>query len=199
MRPGLMTLTVLMLLAPAMPASAEWQLKPFAALTFGGNATVLDLDKAAGKVKTAVGVSGGYWGNVVGVEGDFGYIPGFFQNEIKGTTPLVLKSHVTTLTGNVTLSLPRHMTEYTLRPYFVAGGGMMSASTTNSLSLVEISPTYAAIDVGGGVTGFLSKRFGLSWDIRHFRIVNGQEGTGQSFGREQLSFWRANMALAIRY
>src|SRR4051812_4398649 len=109
MRLGLMTLTAAMLLAPAIPASAEWQLKPFAALTFGGNASVLDLDNAAGKVKTAIGISGGYWGNIIGVEGDFGYVPGFFQNEIKGVPPKVLKSRVTTLTGNVTLSLPRHM------------------------------------------------------------------------------------------
>ncbi len=53
-----------------------------------------------------------------------------------------------------------------------------------------------AIDLGGGVTGFLSDRIGVSWDVRHFRSVGGKT-RGLSFGREQLSFWRANMALVI--
>jgi hypothetical protein len=194
--PGFMT--VVMLLAPAMPASAEWQIKPFAGLIFGSTITITNPDLAAGKVKTMVGVTAGYFGDVLGVEGDLGYVPGFFQNEDVNPQK-VLKSRLTTLTGNVTLSLPRRMTEYTLRPYFVAGGGMLTASQTNAGGLLEISPTYAAIDIGGGVTGFLSRRFGVSWDVRHFQIVNGKEGTSTSIGREQLSFWRANMALAIRY
>lgn len=203
MRFVLGALTFAMLLAPAVPAFAEWQIKPFAGLIFGSTITVTDPDLAQGKVKTAVGVTAGYFGDIFGVEGDFGYVPNFFQNdEVKeslGRDPLVLKSRLTTLTGNITLSLPRRLTEYTLRPYFVAGGGMLRTSQTNSLTLLEISPTYAAIDIGGGVTGFLSRRFGVSWDVRHFQIVNGKEGRGTSFGREQLSFWRANMALAIRY
>lgn len=199
MRLRLVTLSVVMLLAPAIPASAEWQIKPFGALTFGGQASVLDLDQASGKVKTAIGVSAGLSGDIFGVEGDFGYVPGYFQNEPKEHEQLVLKSHLTTLTGNFTIALPRRLTQYTLRPYFVAGAGMLNASTTNSLDFIKFSPTYAAIDIGGGVTGFLSRRFGLNWEIRHFRIVNGKEATGTTFGREQLSFWRASMALAIRY
>ncbi len=55
------------------------------------------------------------------------------------------------------------------------------------------------MDIGGGVTGFLSKRIGLGWDVRYFRSLGTGEERGQSFGPEQLSFWRANMAVAIRY
>ena len=69
-----------------------------------------------------VGVNAALLGDVFGVEVDLGDSPGFFQS---GNTNLVPKSRVTTLTGNFVLSLPRHMTEYTLRPYFVAGGGAM--------------------------------------------------------------------------
>ena len=56
------------------------------------------------------------------------------------------------------------------------------------------------MDVGGGATGFLSNRFGVNWDVRFFRSLGSKEGGGGvSFGPEQLSFWRASMALAIKY
>jgi hypothetical protein len=45
----------------------------------------------------------------------------------------------------------------------------------------------------------LSDRIGVNWDIRRFRSVGGSEGTGISFGQEQVSFWRASMGLALRY
>ena len=51
---------------------------------------------------------------------------------------------------------------------------------------------------GGGATGFLNDRVGLSWEVRHFRSFNGQ-AHGNSLGNEQLSFWRANMAVTFRY
>jgi hypothetical protein len=194
MRLGLALAIVLLFVAPAR---AEWLIKPFAALTFGGGTTLIDPEHAAGSVNPTLGVNAGFNADVIGVEGDFGYGPGFFQT---GDQDLVLKSNVTTLTGNVTLSLPKRMTEYTLRPYFVGGLGLLRASTTNASSLIETSGNWLAVDIGGGVTGFLSRRLGVSWEIRHFRMVNGKEGTGQTAsGREQMSFWRANMALAIRY
>ena len=40
---------------------------------------------------------------------------------------LVSKSSVLTFTGNVIVGLPRRATEYTLRPYFVGGFGLMRA------------------------------------------------------------------------
>ena len=66
---------------------------------------------------------------------------------------------------------------------------------------LDVSENMPTIDLGGGVTGFLTRRIGLSWDVRHFRTIRGRaEGVGLSIGGgEELSFWRANMALAIRY
>ena len=54
------------------------------------------------------------------------------------------------------------------------------------------------LDFGGGATGFLTDRVGLNWDVRYFRSVGGEEGTGLTFGKEQISFWRATMGVAIR-
>ena len=196
MRPGHTALAVAILLAAAAPARAEWQLKPFLGITFGGSTSIIDPAQSVGKVHGALGLSAGFVGEIIGVEGDFGYHPGFFETD---ESLLVLKSRMTTLTGNVTVSLPRRMTQYTLRPYFVGGLGLVRASrATTSLSLLQYERTLAAFDVGGGAVGFISDTFGLNWDVRYFRTFNGRN-EGLSLGPEQLSFWRASMALAFRY
>jgi len=186
----------LLLFAPA-PAAADWQMKPFLGLTFGGDTTFVDLERAAGSPNVVVGLGGVLLGEVIGVEVDFGYGPGFFQS---GDQTLVRVGSATTLTGNFVVAWPRRMSEYTLRPYFVTGVGLMHVRIDDWLDLLKVADTLPAVDLGGGATGFLSDRVGLSWDVRRFRSVGGRnEGRGVSFGRERLSFWRATMAVAIRY
>jgi hypothetical protein len=191
-------------LAPS-PASAEWLIKPFFGVSFGGGTTLLDFENAAGSANRVYGVNGQLLGELFGVEGDFGFGPGFFQSSADSGLPCqtntlcVVHSSVRTLTGNVVIAVPRRLTTYTLRPYFVGGAGIMHASSELALGAPGISSTLPAMDVGGGVTGFLSKRIGLGWDVRYFRSLGTGKERGQSFGPEQLSFWRANMAVAIRY
>ena len=195
MRLSLLALALLLL--PPRSASAEWQIRPFLGVTFAGGTTFVDLEQAAGHPKIAVGVNGVLLGENIGIEGDFGRTPNFFQS---GDQHLVLGSSATTLTGNIVIALPRHLTEYTLRPYFVGGAGLMRVRIDDVLGALRVASTLPAIDVGGGATGFLTDRVGLSWDMRYFRSFSGKaEGHGLSFGAEQLSFWRANMALAIRF
>ena len=190
-------LALALLLLPPAQALAEWQIRPFLGATFGGGTTLVDLEHAAGHPKIAVGMSGALLGGIFGIEADAGRTPGFFQS---GDQHLVLRSSATTLTGNIVIALPRHLTEYTLRPYFVGGAGLMHAHIDDVLGALRVASDLPAMDIGGGVTGFLTDRIGLSWDVRYFRSVGGKtEGSGLSFGAEQLSFWRANMALAIRY
>ncbi|MBZ5559707.1 MAG: porin family protein [Acidobacteriia bacterium] len=193
MRVGL--LVIALLLMPSARASAEWQIKPFVGTIFAGTSTFTgDLEQAAGERHVTAGVSGLFLGEVIGVEGDFGHVPRVFQS----TGQLVLSSSATTVTGNIVVALPRRWTEYTLRPYFVGGGGVMNAQLDDKFHLFTVSSSMGAWDLGAGVTGFLSDRFGVSWDVRYFRSVGGRD-EGLSLGPEQLSFWRANMALAIRY
>src|SRR5204863_9818673 len=133
---------------------------------------------------------------------DLGRMPGFFQTGTPpfGQSPLVLHSGVTTLTGNVVVAAPRKLTEYTLRPYFVAGAGGMRVRTDDYFGLLKVRDTVGAIDVGGGVVGFLTSRVGVSWDVRRFSSFKGATyGSGTSIGARQLTFRRANKALAIRY
>jgi hypothetical protein len=194
MRAGFLVLTLLLLWPAQM--SAEWQIRPFLGVSFGGGTTLVDLDHAAGSPNIVVGVNGALLGDVIGVEVDFGRAPGFFQTGDQG---LVQRSSVTTLTGNVVIAPPRHLTEYILGPYFVLGAGLMRARSEELQGILSLANTLPAIDVGGGAKGFLSKRIGLNWEARYFRSVGGKELRGVSFGTEQLSFWRASMGLVIRY
>ena len=147
------------------------------------------------------GISGSWLGEVVGIDVDLGHAPGFFQ----GGDPdldfkLVSKSSVLTFTGNVIVGPPRRTTEYTLRPYFVGGFGLMRARAEDSVSALPVNVTRPALDIGGGVIGALSDRIGLSWELRHFRTVGSEaDPRGQSTAPEKLSFWRGNMALVIRF
>ncbi|MBK5297364.1 MAG: hypothetical protein JJE40_09410 [Vicinamibacteria bacterium] len=183
----------LLMLQPAT-GWAEWQVKPFVGATFGGTTSFLDPGQEAGKRKLALGASATWLGTFIGVEGDVVRVPGFFQDPL-----LVRGSSVTTLTGNLVLTLPRKYTEYGLRPYLVAGGGVVRVAIDQGEALLDVQTTMKVLDFGGGATGFLTDRIGLNWDVRYFRSVGGKEGTGLTIGgKEQISFWRATMGVAVR-
>ncbi len=203
MRPAVWIPSWAALLVLSCPTSAlaEWQLRPSVGVNFGQSTTLLtgDLVTDVGAAKFGFGVAGALIGDVLGVEADFGRRSGFLPARSNGTGN-VLGSSVTTLTGNVTIAVPKRLVEYTLRPYFVGGAGLMAVRIDQRVSLFNVSLNMNAIDVGGGVTGFLTPRIGLNWDVRHFRSIGeGPELAGRSLGPPELSFWRANMALAIRY
>jgi hypothetical protein len=177
-------------------ASAEWQIKPFLGLTFGGGTTFVDLEEAAGDPNLVYGGSVLLLGNIFGIEGDVGFGPGFFES---GDQTNVTESGVTTITGSVVVMLPRRATEYTLRPYVVGGFGLMHVRKADPRNVFDPTTNLAAINVGGGATGFLTDRVGLSWDLRYFRNVTGPDlGAGVTFGDAHLSFWRATMAVVFR-
>jgi hypothetical protein len=192
MRAGFLALVLLVMLPSE--SLAEWQLKPFVGVDFGATTTFTDLDHVAGKPHATFGASGLVLGQVFGVEGDISFSPGFFQ---ASKEQLVLGSSVTTVTGNLIVAFPRRWTQYTLRPYIVGGGGLMRVHIDDVSGIFTVQSSLAAIDVGGGVTGFLTDRVGVCWDVRYFRSLNG-ESRGFSIGNEQLSYWRAMMAVAIR-
>jgi hypothetical protein len=196
MRIGVLTVA-LMVMLPARGA-AEWQIRPFLGVTFGGSTTFVDATQAVGGPNVVIGANGALLGNVFGVEADFSLAPGFFRS---GDQNLVQSNGVTTLTGNAIISMPRHLTEFTLGPYFVVGAGLMHVHIDQLpiFDSLSVARTLPAMDIGGGVTGNVSERFGLNWDARYFWSVGGDELRGVSVAPEELSFWRAVMALVIRY
>jgi hypothetical protein len=191
-------LLVSLALAPAT-ARAEWQVKPFGGVTFGGSTTLLiDLDHQAGQPKLNLGVSGLWLGNVIGVEGDVATTAGFFSGD-PSSSPLVLRSHVATVMGNAIVAMPKSISQYGLRPYAVAGLGGMHISVGVGDNAYPFASWLSAWDLGGGATGFLSDFVGLNWDVRFFKTLQSQPGgTGVSVGPGQLSFWRATMGISIR-
>ena len=196
----IVVLTLALVVLCAGQARAEWQLRPFAGLTFGGGTTFFDLEHASGKPNPAIGFNALWLGEFIGVDADLGYAPGFFQHgeQSQAASVLVSSSRVTTLTGSLVVALPRRVAEYTLRPYFTVGAGLMHVRSIDPKGVLSISTTLPAVDIGGGATGFLTDRVGIGWDVRHFRSTGGED-RGFSFGPEHLSFWRATMAVAFRY
>ena len=195
MRLSLLVCALLMLQPTA--GWAEWQLKPFVGVTFGGTSTYLDLDGVAEERKKLVlGASATWLGNFIGVEGEVSRVPGYFQTT---SQEAVLSSSVSALTGNVVVTLPRKLTQYALRPYLVAGGGALRVNIEHEFDIFNVQTTLGVLDFGGGATGFLTDRIGVNWDVRYFRSVGGEEDTGLTIGgKEQVSFWRATMGVAIR-
>ena len=78
-------------------AFAEWQARPFLGVTFAGNSTFVLTSEAAGTPNVVIGGNASLLGDVIGVEADLGWGPGFFTS---GNQQLVRGNSVTTLTGN---------------------------------------------------------------------------------------------------
>jgi hypothetical protein len=196
---SILSWAALILIACPATARAEWQIRPSLAVNLGQDTTFFVSDAGAKPTKLSFGVAGALIGDVLGLEADFGRRSGFLPAKGDGTSN-VLASSVTTLTGNVTVALPRRLTEYTLRPYVAGGAGVMFVRIDETVNLFDASSTINTMDFGGGVTGFLTKRVGLNWDVRRFLNV-GDEAIlpGITTGPPEVSFWRATMALAIRY
>jgi len=176
------------------------QLRPFVGLTFGGSTTLIDFGHdSTGKANVAIGVAADLLGEVFGAEVEIADAPGYFKPGPNALTPT---SHVTTLTGNLVVAAPRRWTQYSLRPYVVAGGGLMRIHREDVLDVFPLSSVLPAIDFGVGAVGFLTNRVGIGWDVRRFQSIGDNTIdvalTTTPDGREQLSFWRAQMLLALR-
>ena len=208
-------LALSLLLAVPLRADAEWHVKPFLGFSFAPSTTLQgDVEHAAGVLvppgeetgasNVAFGAGVALLGDVFGVEGEWSQYPGFFQTRDQ---TLVLSSSAQTFSGSVIIAVPRTLAQYGLRPYFVGGAGVMRLRSVDGQApvsgLFAISETLAAIDLGGGATGFFNERVGVSWDLRYFRSIGGEETGDPAVTTDglakQLSFWRANMALVLRY
>jgi hypothetical protein len=195
--PGI-ALASLLLLGWAVPAWAELQVKPFVGLTFGTQTTLVDPAGGSESKHFTLGVSAVYLGEIFGVEAEVSQVPKFFQ---RGEADLALNSVVNTVTGSLVVAMPRKLSGYSLRPYAVVGYGLLYARKSSVVSdAFDIKSYMGAMDIGGGATGFVSDRVGVSWDLRYFRRVSGgpDRSTGLVFGDPQLSFWRAYMAVVVR-
>jgi hypothetical protein len=193
---GLLSLAVLSV--PSRANAGERQIRPLIGVTFEGATTFVDSESAVGKTHAVLGANAVWLREIFGIDVDLAHAPGFFQAD--DPRHLVLSSGVTTLTGNIVVAAPARKTEYGLRPYVVGGAGLMRVRIDHAFpGPLPVAKTYPAIDVGGGVLGFITNRIGVCWEVRRFTSLSRTTEQGLSIGAEQLSFWRASMALAIRY
>jgi len=198
-RVGSLALALVLLSSPVL--AAEKQLKPFAAASFKGSTTFIPAQfpgSGVNKRHALLGVGATLVGDIVGVEGEVSWGPRFFEPD---PNRLVLRSNLATVTGSVILTLPKRLTEYTLRPYLVAGAGVMRVSIEDVFGVFDQSKALAAYNIGGGAVGFLTSQVGLAWDVRRFGTLKASRavpGTTTD-GTARLSFWRASMALVVRY
>jgi hypothetical protein len=183
----------LMLLERAPAAAGEIQVRPFLGVTFGGG-TTLSPPEGADHAHVALGIGVAWLGDVVGAEAEVAHVPGYLEPDSEA---LVLQSGVTTITGSFVLTLPHRLTQYTLRPYFVVGGGLLHAGSSQRGGFGDFDTQLGVIDVGGGATGFVTNHVGVTFDVRHFSTTGGTV-VGFSILPAHVAFWRASVAVAIR-
>jgi hypothetical protein len=185
----------LVVLAPR-PAAAEWQFTPMLGWTFEGNTNIVFVDAASRRTHRGYGGAVSLLGGgLFGVEAVTLYTPGFFQPDGLG---LVTSSRTFSLMGNAVLTVPRQWTEYSLRPFFSGGLGLMYASSTDRGALFPVRTTLGGFNVGGGAIGFLSKRTGVRFDLRYFSSLHRTEQEAVSFGRTHLSYMTGSIGLVLR-
>lgn len=192
------TVLGILLFALAAPARAqEIFATPFMGIKFGGGTSIVDLELAAGKRAFTMGGSVIVLGNgVLGYEADFGYVPGYFENN--DSSPLVKPgSYVIDLTGGAIFALPAAVTRGGLRPYIVLGAGLISAQAADVLEIFQIRRTVPAYKIGIGAQGLLTNIVGVRFDVRHVRSFTGDDGSLARVGR-RISYTRASIGLLLR-
>jgi hypothetical protein len=200
------------LLAVPATALAEWHITPMVGLTFAGKTTITDLDEGTGKRHPNLAVSVALFGEgILGVEGIATTTPGFFQSgEESGLFPpgeqnsFVDSSRLTSLMGNVVVTVPRRWTEYFLRPFVSGGFGLIRVSKLETGEVFSATTNLFGYNVGGGAIGFLTRGTGVRFDLRYYSTVHGTDPAGGggrppiAFGDVHLRFMTASIGLVIR-
>jgi opacity protein-like surface antigen len=206
------TLFLVLALALAAPARADWLLTPYVGLVFGGAAnqfSVTDLDDEF-EQRFNLGASVGYYRGVLGFEFDYSLAPNFFQ--YTGGTGnfdlLDLDSSVQTLMGNVVLALPVGGPDGPFRPYVSGGlGSIRTRLRSESDVFDDLVSDDAAYNFGAGAHVLAGGRFGLRVDVRYFRgfeAIDDEDPVDnplfdQPFANEVFNFWRATLGLTFRF
>jgi len=192
---------VLLCMLLARPAAVQAQdvlLMPYLGFTFASGSSLFgDLEEGSGETASLIGASVALLGGgIFGIEGDIGYVPGFFE---RGDRQIVVPgSFVTSFTGTVMVTLPLSITRESLRPYLVAGGGGVRAEARDNTSTFTIRSTMPALTFGGGAIGFLSNTVGVRFDLRYLRSLG--EGDDLIAGEgPRVHLWRGSVSLVLRY
>ena len=178
-----------------LPASAEWFISPFIGAKFASKTSIVNLDQGASNTRMTLGVSGAILSDeIFGIEGELGYSPRFFE---RSGGELVARSNITTLMGNVLIAVPKRITRDALRPYAVAGIGLVHVGIKDKVNVFPVDGDLLGMSIGGGAIGHLTNRTSLRFDVRHIRNIGGGSGDVPSLGATRISYWRATAGVAF--
>jgi hypothetical protein len=182
-------------LTPAT-ASAEWFISPFIGAKFASTTSIVNLEQGASNTRMTLGVSVAILSDeIFGVEGELGYSPRFFERS--GGSGLVARSNVTTLMGNVLIAVPRRITRDSLRPYAVAGVGLVHVGIRDIVNVLPVDTDLLGMSIGGGAIGRLTPRTSLRFDLRHIRNIGRGSGDVPSLGETRIKYWRLTAGVAF--
>jgi hypothetical protein len=187
-----------LLLLAARPALAQTDvlIVPFVGLKFGTATSIAIAEPTSSAKKLTFGASGMILTDkFLGVEADLGQTPQFFGG---GAQELVTSSVETTLTGNLVLAVPKVITQESLRPYVVAGLGLMHTRVSTARGALDTKSNLLGLDIGGGAIGMLSPRAGARFELRRFKNLTNDPGA-VTIGGTRLSFWRLTAGLVLSY
>jgi hypothetical protein len=181
--------------APAI-AAAEWHISPMVGITFAGKTTLTDFEEATGKVHPNLSLSGALLGGgLLGVEAIASVTPSFFGSN--GT--FVERSRLTTLMGNVVLTAPRRLTEYSLRPFVSGGFGLLRMSKQEPIpDILSFTENLLGYNIGGGAIGFFSRTTGVRFDARYYGTVRGSDRGPIALGDVYLRYMTLSVGVVIR-
>ena len=185
----------LLLLASPATARAEFFAIPFLGMKFGGGTSIFDIEFAADDTKFTFGGAAMQMNQgILGFEGSFGYVPGYYEDD---NELLTTGSFMIDLSGSVILSLPPQITAGGLRPYGAIGAGLVHVQAADKLRLFQVRRTVPAANLGVGAIGLLTNNVGVRFDYRYVRSFTTDDGSLSRVGR-RISFSRVAVGLLLR-
>jgi hypothetical protein len=190
------TLLLVVLCGSPRETRADYLFMPFIGGTFARE-TVFNIGVEQGEGSTHVIFGGSVsWlsAGILGVEGEFAYAPRFFEDDNPSSD--IVGSNLFTLTGNVIVAVPLSVSEYSLRPYAIGGVGLIHSGISYVLQ-APIDDNSMGFNVGGGAIGFLTRRTGVRFELRHFRTF-AREPSDFGDVAPRVGFWRFTVGVVIR-
>jgi opacity protein-like surface antigen len=194
------TLLLVVLCSSPREARAQYLITPFVGGAFARQTTFFTgtgFEQGEGSTHVIFGGAAGWLSSgILGFEGEFAYSPHFFE----GDDPLdiILGSYILTATGNVIVTVPLSVSEYSLRPYVIGGLGLTRSAVSYLGTVDPVDDNSMAFNVGAGAIGFLTPRTGVRFELRHFRTFDREPSEVSADVSSKLSFWRATVGVVIR-
>ena len=185
-------LSVLVFASTAARAQAQWVATGYLGINVAG-------DVAAGKGGPGVSVS--YFAGGLGFEFDFERYNHFFKDEdVAELLPdprMDLDTDAMSFMGNVMVPIRLQGTTK-LRPYGVAGMGMIRAMFDSTGDQSDTAQNDLGFNLGGGVLYSLNSRVGLRSDLRYFRALVDEDDREGDFFRDY-GFWRVTIGVTVGF